>query len=122
MGGRGTFAAGNNVAYKYETVDKIEGVKVLKPLSGSLKLPEEAHSSGAYVLLDRSGVFKQYREYDKDHYLTFEIGWHHEPKIDPKADKVFHVHEYTRDFGRTTRPITPAEFEKYKKFFKGVRL
>lgn len=71
MGGRGTFAAGNNVAYKFETVDTIEGVKVLRPFSGSLKLPEEAHSSGAYVLLDRHGVFKQYREYDKDHYLTF---------------------------------------------------
>ena len=28
MGGRGTFAAGKNVAYTYETVDKIEGVKV----------------------------------------------------------------------------------------------
>lgn len=122
MGGRGTFAAGNNVAYKYETVGKIGNVKILSPFSGSLKLPEEAHSSGAYVLLDRHGIFKQYREYDKDHYLTFEIGWHHEPKIDPKADKVFHVHEYARDFGRTTRPITSEEFVKYKKFFKGVRI
>ena len=30
MGGRGTFAAGKNVAYTYETVGKIEGVKVLE--------------------------------------------------------------------------------------------
>ena len=31
MGGRGTFAAGNNVPYKYKTVEIIEGVKVLQP-------------------------------------------------------------------------------------------
>ena len=30
MGGRGTYAVGNNVDYTYKTVDKIEGVKVLK--------------------------------------------------------------------------------------------
>lgn len=70
------------------------------------------------MLLDEHGVFKQYRKYDKDHYLVFEIGWHHEPSIDKKADKVLHVHEYTRDFQRTTRPITPEEYEKYKRFFK----
>jgi len=32
MGGRGTFASGNNVAYTYKTVDKIAGVKVLQPI------------------------------------------------------------------------------------------
>ena len=32
MGGRGTFASGNNVAYSYETVGKIDGVKVLQKL------------------------------------------------------------------------------------------
>ena len=30
MGGRGTFASGNNVAYSYETVGKYEGDKILK--------------------------------------------------------------------------------------------
>ena len=33
MGGRGTFAVGNNVSYSYETVGKIEGVKSLHNLS-----------------------------------------------------------------------------------------
>jgi hypothetical protein len=33
MGGRGTYAAGNNVPYTYETVGKIEGVKVLQGLT-----------------------------------------------------------------------------------------
>lgn len=62
MGGRGTFASGNPVPYTYETVDKIDGVKVLQPIdkSKSYKLPEEAHSSSSYVLLDKGGVFHQY--------------------------------------------------------------
>lgn len=66
MGGRGTFAIGNNIPYSYKTVDKIDGVKVLQPIDDkkSLKLPEEAHSSSSYVLLDKDGVFHQYREYD----------------------------------------------------------
>lgn len=43
MGGRGTFASGDNVAYTYETVGYIEGVKVLQPknASRSFKIPEE---------------------------------------------------------------------------------
>lgn len=47
MGGRGTFASGNNVAYTYETVGKIAGVKIIRPIdrTKSLKLPEESHSS-----------------------------------------------------------------------------
>ena len=42
MGGCGTFAAGNNVAYTYETVGMIDGIKVLRGIEGSGKhhLPE----------------------------------------------------------------------------------
>ena len=71
MGGRGTFASGNNVAYSYETVGKIEGVKVLQKLdkNASGGLPEEAHSSGAYIMLNKDGNFKMYREYDNNNFL-----------------------------------------------------
>lgn len=51
MGGRGTYAAENNVAYTYETIGKIAGVKVLSGLNGKHGLPEEAHSSRAYIKL-----------------------------------------------------------------------
>ncbi len=122
MGGRGTYSAGNNVAYSYKTVGKIEGVKVLRPLRGAIKLPEEAHSSSAYILLDDNGVFKQYREYDHEHYLKFEIGYHRETGLSANGEKILHVHEYTHDFQRTKRLITPAEIQKYKKYFKGVSL
>ena len=73
MGGRGTLAIGKSVAYTYETVDKIEGVKVLekKNKSDSKNLPEEAHGSNAYILLDDNGIFRKYREYDKHHIIQF---------------------------------------------------
>lgn len=124
MGGRGTYAAGNNVAYRYETVGKIDGVKVLqkfdKKASGGL--PEEAHSSSAYILLNKEGKFRMYREYDDNHYLRFEIAYHPEKNIDPSRKPVLHIHEYSPgDFSnRQARPLTKTEYEKYKKFFKGV--
>lgn len=34
MGGRGTYAIGNNVEYTYKTVGKIDGIKVLKGFGG----------------------------------------------------------------------------------------
>ena len=38
MGGRGTFAARNNVPYKYRIVKIIKGVKVLQPKDPKKKL------------------------------------------------------------------------------------
>ena len=51
MGGRGTFAAGRNVDFTYKTVGTIEGVKVLEGMYGKHALPEESHSSKAYIKL-----------------------------------------------------------------------
>lgn len=78
MGGRGTYAIGNNVAYLYKTVGKLEGVKVLKGIAGKHKLPEEAHSSSAYIRLNPDGSFHELRIYGKDKYLKFEIAYHKE--------------------------------------------
>ena len=125
MGGRGTFAAGNPVPYSYQTVGTIDGVKVLVGTGGKHSLPEEAHSSSAYIKLKSDGTFHEMRIYDKDHYLVKEIAYHREPKIsDNRTDNVHHVHEYPRnDFkNRTTRPITADEIKKYRRFFKGVQL
>ena len=123
MGGRGTFASGNNVAYTYQTVDKIDGVKVLQGIGGNAKgLPVEAHSSGAYIQLHPDGKFKMYREYDRDHYLTKEIAYHPEPNLTGNHKPVLHIHEYKRDnfSDRTPRLLTRSEYEKYKKYFKGL--
>lgn len=124
MGGRGTFANGNKVAYTYETVDKIEGIKVLEKLdkNASGGLPEEAHSSSAYIMLNKDGEFRMYREYDDKHYLRFEIAYHPEKSIDPSRKPVLHVHEYKPDNfqDRNARPLTSEEYKKYKKYFKGL--
>ena len=126
MGGRGTFASGRLVPYRYETVGSIQGVKVLEKLDkrASRGLPEEAHGSPAYLLLNKEGEFRMYREYDENHHLRFEIAYHPEKDIDASRKPVLHVHEYKAgDFSsRTTRPLTSEEYEKYKKFFRGLGL
>lgn len=124
MGGRGTYAVGNNVAYRYETVGKIDGVKILQKLdkNASGGLPEEAHASSAYTMLNKDGQFRMYREYDSNRYLRFEIAYHPEKSIDSSRKPVLHVHEYQPgDFSnRQARRLTKSEYEKYRKYFKGV--
>ena len=117
MGGRGTFAIGNNVAYTYETVDLIEGIKVLRGLGQKHDLPVEAHSSTAYILLYPDGRFKMYREYDKDHYLVKEIAYHPESNLTGHNKPVIHIHEYARDdfMNRKPRLLSKDEYDKYKK-------
>lgn len=124
MGGRGTFASGNNVAYTYETVGKIEGVKVLQKLDkkASGGLPEEAHSSDAYILVNAEGKFKRYREYNKDLTSSFDIDYHPEKKISGNYDSVYHIHFYhngVRD--KVGRLLTLEEYAKYKKYFGGMK-
>ena len=129
MGGRGSFARGGNAAYTYETVGTIAGIKVLRPidLSKSMKLPEESRSSLSYILLDEDNVFHQYREYNDEHKVVLEIGYHHEPKLG-KGD-VLHIHiqeiagvEYHNAITTTKRKLTKAEYEHYKPIFKGVTI
>ncbi len=130
MGGRGTYAMGKSVAYQYKTVTKIGGVKVLQPIDATraYKLPEESHTSGnKYILLDKDGVFHQYREYDNHHKVVLEIGYHHENGLG-KGD-VLHIHvhkkpgiEYHTDKTTEKRKLNRAEYQKYKRFFKGVTI
>lgn len=125
MGGRGTFAAGNPVPYTYETIGKIDGVKVLQKLDSKASggLPEEAHSSSSYIMLNKNGDFRMYREYDDNHYLKLEIAYHPEKNIDASRKPVLHIDEYKpNDFSnRQARALTQKEYEKYRKFFKGVK-
>ncbi len=126
MGGRGTFAAGNPVPYNYVTVDTIGGVKVLQGKNGKHALPEEAHSSSAYIKLKPDGTFHEMRIYDKDHYLTKEIAYHPEPSLHTgaKSENVLHIHEYKRNnfVDRAPRLLTPEEIRMYRKYLKGVKI
>ena len=119
MGGRGTFASGNSVAYTYRTIGKIAGVKVLSGLNGKHGLPEEAQSSLSYIKLNRDDTFREMRFYDKDHYLRFEIAYHVEPSISHNNLPVLHYHVYTRDFQRTKAlKMTKAMRKHLKNIYK----
>lgn len=122
MGGRGTFAAGNDVDYTYETVGRFEGVKILRGLGNKHDLPAESHSSNAYIKLHPDGKLNMLRIYDSEHYLTMEIAYHPERKLTGTADNVLHVHYYDRNFNRTDAAYLDREtFEKYKKYLKGMK-
>ena len=59
MGGRGTFASGNQVPFTYKTIGFIEDAKILEGISSKYhKLPEEAHSSEKYIKLKRNKIKK----------------------------------------------------------------
>lgn len=126
MGGRGAYTEGKQKEYVYKIVEKIEGVKVLAPVNAeaSHSMPAETHSSDAYIILDKkNGVFRQYREFTKDHLPTFEIGYHFESGLSENGLNVFHIHEYTKpgiEHRQKSRFMTPDEIQKYRKFFKGV--
>lgn len=132
MGGRGTFAAGKNVDYVYKTVDKIEGVKVLKGINGEHSLPETAHSSSAYIKLDRNGNFREMRLYDKNHCLYMEIAYHKEDSLTGNNQvPILHYHTYDSNFSmskdapfyRSDAMILPNDLkEKYKKYFRGIKI
>ncbi len=131
MGGRGTFASGNNVAYTYETVGNIEGIKVLQGTGGKHALPESSHSSEAYIKLKPDGTFHEMRIYDKNHVLTMEIAYHPEkPLTGDNHTNILHYHTYDERFSKNANgeffrsqahPLTKEMFEKYKKYFKGVK-
>lgn len=127
MGGRGTYAAGNNVEMTFKTVGFIEGLKVLEGIGGKHGLPEESHSSNAYIQLYRDGTFKTMRIYGDDHYLKHEIAYHPEPSLNNgnTRERVLHIHEYPQKGNFELRPsrlLTDEEKRKYGKFFIGVKL
>ena len=122
MGGRGTYAVGNNVPYTYETVGMHEGVKILtgKPGSGRHDLPAEAHSSTMYMKLHKDGTMNMLRVYGEDHYLQMEIAYHPEPRLTGNYEPVLHVHYYDRSFNRTEAAYLDQEsYHQYQKYLKG---
>lgn len=122
MGGRGTYAARNNVAYTYEKVDEIEGVKVLygKNGTGLHDLPAEAHSSSMYIKLHKDGTLNMLRIYGDDHFLQAEIAYHPEPELTGSRQNVLHIHYYDTNLNRTkAQYLDRITFDKYEKYLKG---
>lgn len=116
MGGRGTYAIGNNVKYQYETVDLIEGVKVLKGTIGSGKhgLPEESHSSEVYISKGANGNIKQMRYYNNNH--TAKVDY----DLSTHQGKIYlHAHDYINGERQQARMLTKKEMVNVSKYFGG---
>ncbi|MBR3317984.1 MAG: hypothetical protein IKG21_09245 [Atopobiaceae bacterium] len=125
MGGRGTYASGNNVPYTYETVGNVAGIKVLKKIGqkNQHKLPEEAHSSSMYARLNKDGTLRELRFYDGKHRLRLEIASHPEVPLAkrgglPAGTPILHYHTYDKDFVRSPAEfLTPAMRKRYAQLF-----
>ena len=104
-------------------------MKILRPIgqSKSLKLPEESHTPGnCYVLLDKNGVFHQYREYNENHEVVLEIGYHYEKSLGQGDILHIHIHNQPGVENHSSAdkfkigPGNPC-YEKYKHLFVGVK-
>lgn len=123
MGGRGTFAAGKQVAYTYETVDYVDGIKVLLPkdTKASISFPERSNTPGtSYLSYRKDGTFDQLRVFGDDRIPTLDIDYGKH-----RGKKSMHVHYYkdgVRGSGNDVVVLHPGDalYERYKRYFKVV--
>lgn len=99
--------------YKWETVNYIEGYKVLREKSTkSQSLPKFSHSpSQTYILCYNDGTIKQIRIYNNDKSTKLDIDYHF---IDGK--KVLHYHKFINNAREKEHNIFTEENEIYKKY------
>lgn len=131
MGGRGTFAAGNTVAYNYKTIGTIDGIKILQGIEGKHGLPESSHSSEAYIKLKPDGTFHEMRFYNKEHVLYMEIAYHPEESLTGnRHTPILHYHLYNESFSKNktgafkrsrAEKLSDEMKKKYKKYFRGIK-
>ena len=94
-------------------------------ISGKHGLPEESHSSTAYIKLKQGVTFHEMCINNEHHYLIMEITYHPEPNLYNWncSENILHVHEYPQQDNFQIRPsrlITKQEHNKCKNFLKGV--
>ena len=116
MGSRGAFLpqGGFSEPLKYQEVEKIEGVKVLRdPTKSQQSLPQRANTSSAYVGVDSRGVVKQSRVFEKRlPAIDIDFGRSHHHGLS-KDD--FHVREYPNgERSNVSRALTSAEWSRWR--------
>lgn len=124
MGSRGSFleSGGFHTPAKWQTVDYVDGIKVLAPKDpkASMSLPERSNTPGtSYVLYRKNGDFDQLRVFGADRKPQFDIDYgKHQGKTS------LHVHYYDGKRAEGDDVINlhsgDALYEKYKHLFKGV--
>ena len=95
------------------------GIPVLQPLPPLHgRLPEESHTSNAYILLHPDGTFRMLRWYDKRHLLRMELDYHPEPTLSKDRLPILHIHRYRpNDFNeRPPRLLTEREYRRFRRF------
>ncbi|MBR3628760.1 MAG: hypothetical protein IKN42_07980 [Elusimicrobia bacterium] len=124
MGSRGSFLESGSFSApaKWQTVDYVDGVKVLEPKNpkASISLPERSNTPGtAYVAYRKDGVFKQYIQFDKNRLPVYRIDYGRHDK-----NKSLHIHFFKNGI-RTEKVkiLYPGDaiYEKHKRLFKGVK-
>lgn len=125
MGSRGYFleSGGFSAPAKWETVDYVEGTKVLAPKDpkASISLPERSNTPGtAYLSYRKDGTFDQLRVFGDDRIPQYDIDYGvHQGK------KYLHIHYYNNGV-RSKEPeiidVNDEIYRKYKGLFKGVTL
>lgn len=125
MGSRGAFleSGGFNVPAQWQTVNYVDGIKVLRPKDPkvSLSLPERSNTPGtSYLLYSDSGVFRQLRVFGEDRNPVFDIDYGtHQGRVS------LHIHYYSkgkRAAGNCVVVLKKGDvvYEHYKHYFKGV--
>lgn len=125
MGSRGAFleSGGFSKPLRWQTVDYIEGIKVLAPKDSrsSLSLPERSNTPGTtYIMLRQDGSFRQLITFDNDRMPIYEIDYGQHAGV-----KSLHVHYY-KNGDRYGSPVIlhkgDALYKKYKNLLRGVEL
>jgi len=97
---------------------RVVGVFWLVILSGSNKVPEESYTSKAYIVKNKDGSVRQYREFDERHKPKIDVDYQIKPSYD-KKNKTLHIHDYKNGERQPARKPTREEYLKYLKYFKG---
>lgn len=127
MGGRGTFASGNNVSYTYKPIGKIDNVPIISGIGEKHDLPMESHSSKMYIKLNPNGTFRTMRFYGTNHLVKLEVAYHVESSLQKNGEPILHYHtykynsKYKNGMNRSEAKKLPESMkEKLKKYLIGV--
>ena len=117
MGGRGASYSGRSgrAPRGYRTVGKAHSIPIIKSSDPNGKiLPTTAKPNSQYLGMNRKGVVKQLRIYDKNGKVKRDIDWGHIFNKHPKG--TVHCHKWEKGSREKTHSLlTKSEVLKYKK-------
>ena len=123
MGSRGAFLDKGFSVQKWKAVGYTsEGIKILEPINKneSWGMPERSNTpETSYIMYDKDGKFKNYREFNEKREPVFEIDYHYE---NGKWDLHVHKWENGNRVKGWKRKLNSNEIKKYKHLLKGVKI